>query len=87
MCETNSCNVQLEKENLEKDSKKLVKELRKLQIKHETCSSLKDIKNEKNQISTEYNAISVALVSSKKSMQAHLKLCSQEKGDLKKEIV
>ena len=48
---------------------------------------MKEIKNEKNQISKEYNAISVALVTSKKSMQDHLKLCSQEKGDLKKEIV
>ena len=87
--------VQLDKENLEKDynsldksHKKLVKVLRELQIKHEKiCSNLKDFKNENNQISTEYNAISVALVTSRKSMQDHLKLCSQEKGDLKKEIV
>ena len=79
-------NIDNDYNSLGKSYRKSVKDSKELQAKHEkTCSSLKDIKNEKNQVSKEFNAIYVALVTNKRNLQDHLKLCCQGKSDLKKE--
>ena len=86
--------IQMDKDNsekeytsLEKSYRKLAKESKELQMKHEKiCVSLKKLKNEKNQISKDPNAIYVALVASRRNFQDHLKLCTKEKSDLKKTL-
>ena len=81
-------NSEKEYNSLEKSYRKLAKESKELQMKHEKIFvSLKKLKNEKNQISKDPNAISVALVASRRNFQDHLKLCTKEKSDLKKDIV
>ena len=68
--------LNVERDNLEKElfqseqsNKKLIKEQRNLQSKHENiCLELKNCKNEKVELSKEFNKMSVAHASSKKAL-------------------